>query len=67
MMELHKDIDAFRVIIDKISEATGYRKDVVEKDKIPLSDIAEQISKLKKVLWSNDAWLQCKDSSPSSP
>lgn len=31
-MKLHKDIDAFKVLISEISERTGYREDVLEKD-----------------------------------
>lgn len=31
-MKLHLDQDAFRVLIDVVSEKTGYRKDVIEKD-----------------------------------
>lgn len=31
-MKLHLDQDAFRVLIEQISEKTGYRQDVIEKD-----------------------------------
>lgn len=31
-MKLHLDRDAFRVLISEISEKTGYRRDVIEKD-----------------------------------
>lgn len=31
-MKLHLDKDAFRVLIDAVSDKTGYRKDVIEKD-----------------------------------
>ncbi len=31
-MKLHKDIDAFRVLLNDIHEKTGYRLDVLEKD-----------------------------------
>ncbi len=31
-MNLHFDKDAFRVLIDAVSQKTGYRKDVIEKD-----------------------------------
>lgn len=32
MMRLHLDRDSFRVLINRVSEQTGYRTDVVEKD-----------------------------------
>ena len=31
-MKLHLDSDAFRVLIEQVSENTGYRQDVIEKD-----------------------------------
>jgi len=31
-MKLHKDTDAFKVLISNVSERTGYREDVLEKD-----------------------------------
>ncbi len=31
-MKLHLGKDAFRVLIDTVSEKTGYRRDVLEKD-----------------------------------
>lgn len=31
-MKLHKDIDAFKVLLNEIHEKTGYRLDALEKD-----------------------------------
>lgn len=44
-MNLHQDINAFRVLLEQIHEHTGYRTDVLEKDYyvvLMLSELAEK-------------------------
>jgi len=45
-MKLHKDKNAFRVLLEQIHEQTGYRTDVMEKDYyavLMLSELAEKL------------------------
>ena len=44
-MKLHKDINAFRVLLEQVHERTGYRTDVLEKDYyvvLVLKELAEK-------------------------
>jgi len=46
-MKLHLDKDAFRLLLDKIHERTGYRTDVLEKDYYVVL-ILKELSKMQK-------------------
>jgi len=48
-MRLHKDRDAFGVLLDSVSERTGIRMDILEKDyyvTLLLNELAEKQAKL---------------------
>ena len=54
-MKLHLDSDAFRVLIEQVSENTGYRQDVIEKDYY-VSMLLQELAQFQScLLYTSDA------------